>query len=38
MPEAPRFALFDALAQAVADHGGALDSPWVTHLHVARKL
>jgi SAM-dependent methyltransferase len=37
IPEAQRFALFDDLAQAVAENGGVLDAPWETHLYVARK-
>jgi SAM-dependent methyltransferase len=38
VPEATRFALFDALSEAVAAHGGVMDMPWETHLYVARKL
>lgn len=37
LPEAARFALFDALAAAVAEHGGTYDSAWETHLYLARK-
>jgi SAM-dependent methyltransferase len=37
LPEHLRFALFDELAQAVADEGGVLDSPWETHLYVAAR-
>jgi SAM-dependent methyltransferase len=37
LPEAQRFALFDALSQAVAENGGVLDSQWETHLYVAAK-
>ncbi|WP_293676415.1 class I SAM-dependent methyltransferase [uncultured Phenylobacterium sp.] len=37
LPEGARFALFDELAQAIADHGGVMDAPWETHLYVARK-
>ena len=33
----PRFALFDDLARAVADHGGVFDAPYETHLYVAAK-
>jgi hypothetical protein len=29
--------MFDAMAQAVADHGGVLHAPWETHLYIARK-
>lgn len=35
MPEAARFALFDDLGRAIADHGGVFESPWETHLYVA---
>jgi SAM-dependent methyltransferase len=38
LAEAPRFALFDTLACAVAEHGGKVDFPWETHLHVAARL
>jgi len=38
LPEGPRFALFDALSDAVADLGGVFDAPYETHLYVARKL
>ena len=38
LSEAPRFALFDALAQAVRVHGGVYDSEWETHLYLARRL
>ena len=38
LDEAPRFALFDALAGAVAAHGGTVDLPWETQLHVATRL
>jgi SAM-dependent methyltransferase len=38
LPEAPRFALFDALSDAIAAHGGVLDLPFETHLYVTRKL
>lgn len=37
LPEAPRFALFDALSDAVAAGGGVLDLPWETHLYVAKR-
>ena len=37
LDETPRFALFDALAAAVADHGGTYESAWETHLYVDRK-
>jgi SAM-dependent methyltransferase len=37
LPEAPRIALFDELVQAVADTPGPFETPWKTHLHVARK-
>lgn len=37
LPEEPRFALFDALASVVKDHGGVLRAPWETHLYIARK-
>ncbi len=37
LPEGPRFALFDDLAQAVADHGGVLEAQWETHLYVAAR-
>jgi SAM-dependent methyltransferase len=37
LPEARRFALFDDLAQALADQGGMFDSPWETHLYVAAR-
>jgi SAM-dependent methyltransferase len=37
LAETPRFALFDALAAAVADHGGIYESAWETHLYLARK-
>ena len=36
LPEGPRFALFDALSDAVADVGGSFDAPYETHLYVAR--
>ncbi|MDP3852847.1 bifunctional 2-polyprenyl-6-hydroxyphenol methylase/3-demethylubiquinol 3-O-methyltransferase UbiG [Phenylobacterium sp.] len=36
--EQSRFALFDAMADAVAANGGAFPSPWETHLYVACKL
>jgi SAM-dependent methyltransferase len=38
LPQAPRFALFDALASAVAAQGGTVALPWETHLHVAARL
>jgi SAM-dependent methyltransferase len=37
LEEGPRFALFDDLSQAIADHGGVMDAPWETHLYVAAK-
>jgi SAM-dependent methyltransferase len=37
LPEAPRFALFDALASAVSEHGGTVDLPIDTHLYVAAR-
>lgn len=37
LAEAPRFALFDALCDAVDRSGGAYDSEWETHLYLARK-
>jgi len=37
LPEGLRFALFDDLAQAVADHGGLWEAPWETHLYVAAR-
>ena len=38
LPESPRFALFDALSDAIAELGGVFDAPYETHLYVARKL
>ena len=37
LAETPRFALFNALAAAVADHGGIYESAWETHLYLAKK-
>lgn len=37
LEETRRFAMFDAMAQAIADHGGVLHAPWETHLYTARK-
>lgn len=37
IPEPVRFALFDALSDAVARGGGVLDLPWETHLYVAKR-
>ena len=37
LPEPQRFALFDELSAAVSEHSGVWDSPWETHLYVARK-
>ena len=37
MDEGPRFELFDALAAAVAAHGGTYESAWETHLYLAQK-
>jgi SAM-dependent methyltransferase len=37
LPQAQRFALFDALSAAVADAGAVWRSPWETHLYLARK-
>ena len=36
LPEPQRFALFDALSDAVERLGGVFDSAWETHLYVAR--
>jgi SAM-dependent methyltransferase len=36
VPETHRFALFDALSEAVERLGGIFDSPWETHLYVVR--
>ncbi|WP_332763666.1 class I SAM-dependent methyltransferase [Phenylobacterium sp.] len=38
LAEGPRFALFDALAGAVAANGGIFSSAWQTHLYLACKL
>lgn len=35
--EAARFALFDALCEAVTEHGGVYVSEWETHLYLASK-
>ena len=37
IPEAQRFALFDALSAAIEDLGGVMDSRWETHLYVAMR-
>jgi SAM-dependent methyltransferase len=37
LPEAQRFAMFDALSEVVAENGGVLEWPWETHLYVARR-
>ena len=37
LEEAKRFAMFDAMAAVIADHGGVLEAPWETHIYVARK-
>ncbi|MDP3868893.1 class I SAM-dependent methyltransferase [Phenylobacterium sp.] len=38
LPERERFALFDALSDAVAAGGGVLPAAWETHLYVACRL
>jgi SAM-dependent methyltransferase len=38
LPEAQRFAMFDAMSSAVADHSGQLEAPWETHLYLAQKV
>ena len=38
LPEEPRFALFDAMSDAVAAKGGVFPSVWETHLYLACKL
>lgn len=35
MPEAERFALFDAMADVVINHGDRMDWSWQTHLYLA---
>lgn len=37
IPEAQRFALFDALSGAIKDLGGVMESRWETHLYAARR-
>jgi SAM-dependent methyltransferase len=37
IPEAQRFALFDALSTAIEDLGGVMESRWETHLYVATR-
>lgn len=37
LPEAQRFALFDALSAAVAADGDLIEAPWETHLYMARR-
>ncbi|WP_309645710.1 class I SAM-dependent methyltransferase [Phenylobacterium sp.] len=38
LPDAERFALFDALSDAVATGGGVLPAAWETHLYLACRL
>jgi len=38
LPEPERFALFDALSDAVAANGGVLAAAWETHLYLACRL
>lgn len=37
LPQAQRFALFDALTAAVAADGDLIEAPWETHLYMARR-
>lgn len=38
LSETPRFALFDAMSDAVEQCGGVFNSAWETHLYLARKI